>query len=964
MLDDSHPLTLEIDSLRSAVARFQDEAHNASVKLQRFSFDSSNAQDRIYLLERENEVLRHELDILRTNPHPDSTLESHPAAQRSQELTLTLRKLSDKLSLTEQALQSRTSELAHANSEVTKSRAAIEGAYALAAQIRGREEEGKVRERDLERRIMEAEEETKMSDLVVNEYADLVRSLEGRRTDGPPSNSSAGTMVDGLSQGKLGLQRLFNDFTSESEKLQAEVTRLQGALAEAESRCEAERKGAEADRVLLAQTQHELETLRLEDKTASKMVSRYMQFSQVSTNALQVSLNTLQTRHSATIDTLTSQITDLSRQLHSSEATAEKLRTTLDELGRDIMREAFGRRREIALRLRLVTREQVLNDGLERLVRRLSEASEKQQVDADILGRILEDSQALLASVSGSEEVNSEMGSLARIVAAENAVRGLIEELGAEKERRLFLETQSLIHGQQKVMPQNGSANGHIDHTEPEKSLPQTPAEKPAFEVHNSDLASPLPSSASSPAPAPPAPEGVSSREEQLPTLDPVSIIPAGFTIPVLESRVEEEIHEIILPPKAETSPKIASSTTDTLTSSIPQSVVPQATLSLEVDIPPSQVSPPSETSKLFEATVFVDSDHDTTLPVPLPLVAKVEPVPAEQIETSPVPENPHPLLAELHKVSKRYDDLQRAFRDCHLALQGLRKQKSGTLPEHLFQTAVDRLDDYTEDARVELEIRVADEALMMQGYETMLSLPSTVSTPILTGQSSIHSRTVSEELGTTTPTRNELETQIHAFVSGSDPVVHKARQKLEHKLADVQHDIAKLKLVIYEESDTVEQSEVDHVPSPSPSQKSGWASWLSSSPSRPSASTPAPTFGDVMTTPRLRHASSINRLRQRQFSATKDDNTFSSLGLKIAMPSIGSSSSGFRVASFSQHSSPSPTQRNRTVSMLGLGGGPARGPGVSTVLSPSSVSLGSLSRSTSTYNIAAVESGSDEEIE
>lgn len=177
----------------------------------------------------------------------------------------------------------RTTELAHVTSEVAKSRLTVEGAYALAARTRGREEEGKVRERELEMKIRELKEEIKMEDLVVKEYADLVRSLEGRNgttahaeSASIHSNGSSATLVDGISEGKAGLQRLFAEFSGESERLHAEVEQLKGELAATHSQLEAERKGSEADRTLLASLQKELHMLKVEDKSAAAMVSRYM----------------------------------------------------------------------------------------------------------------------------------------------------------------------------------------------------------------------------------------------------------------------------------------------------------------------------------------------------------------------------------------------------------------------------------------------------------------------------------------------------------------------------------------------------------------------------------------------------------------------------------------------------------------------------------------------------------------
>lgn len=259
----------------------QDEAHSASLKLQRFSFDASVAQDRVIKLEQENALLKTELAILRANPHPDLSPTSHPAVLQSQELTLSLRRLSDKLSLTEQTLLERTTELTHVTSELAKSNLTIEGAYALAARTRGREEDGKVRERALEMKIRELKEEVKMEDLVVKQYADLVRSLEGRNSSvnaEPTSlhNNSSATLVDGISEDKVGLQKLFAEFSAQFEPLQAEVEKLKGELAVSNMRLEAERKGAETDHKLLAAAQKELQMLNIEDKSAAAMVSRYM----------------------------------------------------------------------------------------------------------------------------------------------------------------------------------------------------------------------------------------------------------------------------------------------------------------------------------------------------------------------------------------------------------------------------------------------------------------------------------------------------------------------------------------------------------------------------------------------------------------------------------------------------------------------------------------------------------------
>jgi len=180
--------------------------------------------------------------------------------------------------------------LTNAQSELAKAKQDAQGAFELASRIRGREEEGLLRERELERKVKAAEEEKRMADLVVSEYADLVRALEGRKssmsskspsvaehgTVNGSSSSPTPTLVDSYREGQKGLQKLLGEFSVESERLEAKIASLERELAEVETKWEAERKTAELDRKLLATVQAELVKIRIDDKTAAKMVSRYM----------------------------------------------------------------------------------------------------------------------------------------------------------------------------------------------------------------------------------------------------------------------------------------------------------------------------------------------------------------------------------------------------------------------------------------------------------------------------------------------------------------------------------------------------------------------------------------------------------------------------------------------------------------------------------------------------------------
>jgi hypothetical protein len=185
-----------------------------------------------------------------------------------QELALALRRVSDKITLTENTLLQRTAELTDARSDLARAAHTADGAYGLAARMRAREEAAKARERELELKARASDEERKLADLVVQEYADLVRNIEGR-----PSTT---TLVDTLQDAKSNLHRIMTAFSTESESLHATVTQLNAQVSDLQMTLDAERLTASHDRTLLSQTKTELDKLDLEDQTAAKMVTRYM----------------------------------------------------------------------------------------------------------------------------------------------------------------------------------------------------------------------------------------------------------------------------------------------------------------------------------------------------------------------------------------------------------------------------------------------------------------------------------------------------------------------------------------------------------------------------------------------------------------------------------------------------------------------------------------------------------------
>ncbi|KAF5378353.1 hypothetical protein D9615_008769 [Tricholomella constricta] len=1037
VINETHPLASELSSLRAA-----DEAYSSSVKLQRQSLEAANAHDRVVHLERANELLRSELAVLRAHPHPDASPQAHPAALQVQQLTLSLRRLSDKLSLAEEALLERTTELAHATEEAAKAKLTADSAYELAARTRGREEAGKLRELELEWKVKAAEEAVKMSDLVVNEYADLVRSLASKAGAGSTSDlqSSSPALLDGrvqnggaklmdsLSEGKLGLQRLLSEFSAETEKLQKGLLQAQTELAVSEAKRDAETKNTEQCRVELAQAQFELQQLKIDDNAAAKMVSRYMKFSQKSTDTLQDAMTALKTRHTATVDTLSAQLLELSSRLQFVESQSEKLRQALDELGGEMAKEAYCRRREVALRIRMVNREEKLREELERWVLRAEEALERKNAEPQgVQDRMILDARAILSDTLGGSSSTSS-GSVARLITAQNAVESLTAELELETTRRLELEkllADTVIKAPDDLTAVNGDATAHfkplsrplpasyesptLHAVVPSESPPSVPLAVDAKDLEESkpwpkdelpirpdvlapDLAPALDAIADgdhTSTAGKTSPNGIPHRPPQLsinmtspdtflpeggeempgasssPLVDapngtPVTLSGMPTDAPLAQTPIDESSPPVatvqLVGPGLDTEPSRPSPGSDVIPSAAEREV--NSSTVVEQVLPDAE--PPLEDDQKTEESVRLDHEAAHSLPAETqdetqqlepvsvpggkPPSSSTSPVLAQNVKPSshaplvaihleiPQPLS-HRLLAELTKAKHRYDELQRALRDCHLALETLSgsvsapldsKPTSGIVPPEVLRTALQRLNDYTEDARVELEIRVADEALVARGYETLLSIPGALSSSASATPSFEEDDSLSH---------SDVERQVEDFVSGADPSVDKALRSLTRKLEDIQHDIAALKRFVHDE---VVSPSSPPLTGPSTARSgsggSGWASWIRSSPASPASSSrsglgsangPAPTFGNVMTTPRLRHSPSLNfqgrRVPSSGNSSQAAKDPFASLGLRIPMPS------------FVQHTSAQrPQIRSRTLStmyMLGLGARRPTGP-------------------------------------
>jgi hypothetical protein len=492
-------------------------------------------------------------------------------------------------------------------------------------------------------------------------------------------------------------------------------------------------------------------------------------------------------------------------------------------------------------------------EALRRWVRRTQETRVKEDVPMEQrLDSIVSDAGDLLALVDGAAPCDDEMqdtdistGSMARIVAARDTVSALVEELQLETERRMQLERvlgRAEVDEEGRMIP----PPAHEPPTPPPKFEPVNIATEVIPEVVKVDAAT-------SPIclPSPKAPFHVLEASPEEP--GSLAVTPADFPLD--------------LPPIQPT----------------PHEREPTAIITLHHPAPRSAISSPAFLSPRSSPSPSIptqENSYATTSPGSLALqdstLASTNGFNTTKSTASSIshlsskPPSP-PLLAELGDTKTRYDELQRSFRDCHLALRELGQTLQAlptttSLPTTALQTIFARLDDFSEDVRVEVEIRITDEERIARGYATLLSVPGAI-----TSEAEVQ----------------DVERAVRAFVDGSDAAVARALNQFSRKRDDLEHDIAALKLAIHEapQQQTQTQLQPESRPTtPASGLTANNASWTSlaaglftGGSSRPAS--PSPTFGSVVTSLRGRRVVSSSdgspgplAALQRQFRIAMPD--------------------------------------------------------------------------------------------
>lgn len=650
-------------------------------------------------------------------------------------------------------------------------------------------------------------------------------------------------------------------------------------------------------------------------------------------------------RYAATVATMTAEVAALQKALAFERQQSVRLRNALDELSEDISREAYGRRREISLRLALLAREESLQETLSRWVRKARESLESIDIGSgdtealtkiqELFYRIILDAGGIIYTIYGETPPDEvPLGMSARVILAEHTVANLNRELQVELDKRMALvrELASANTGpplseslaevstnpHQAPIPPSPSSkrnplliqidpmptklNGSIDKSatgDPSQFLspspievsPQSSTPTNAFSSFQASIPVPVtaPSSGHIPSDATQAPADPDHPNDTLtstititPSIVSHTEITPPSTVVHAEPYEEPKSDAGIVGPSLASEPQIPTGNT--------QQSLSEPSSTNSITFPSSDAHNDSDTSRQSEAmAVIVQAPTISTLSLQTHSSSSIS-------REAPLQQS-HPTLARLRGTKHRYNSTQRGFRDCHLALKSLKETVMAPPAADTsvtIQKAVERLDDFNEDARVELEIRIADEERLVAGYVALLSIPGAISDEI---------------------NEADLDEQIRAFADGTDQAVEKNVQQFTSKLEDLQHDIACIKMYVHE------NSAGDDSPASAAKVLPGWSSWTAGllTPSRPVS--PSPTFGSVMTSPRLRHSSSFSRSpKQSAESLRPSSDLLSNLGLRIAMPShaIPASSSPS-----SRNSTSRLDSRSRTISglhILGLG--------------------------------------------
>ena len=254
-----------------------------------------------------------------------------------------------------------------------------------------------------------------------------------------------------------------------------------------------------------------------DDASAAKVVERYMTFTQKTHKTMHMHIEALRARSAATQNSLRKEILDLRTRLNASRDQAVRLAAAMDESSESVAREMAGRRREVALRLRMIAEDEQRGRKVEKWldrVRRAREGAEGAVLEPDRLEVLLDEGveaveiksekrkawKGILGRKRAPSIVDPDEESVTRVLLAEELVNTLVKDLQSETERRMDLERQRIGWITREALSQPGVQNDTREEPEQEGELmfDAGDAENKAEVVDTSPSESPLPSPAAS----------------------------------------------------------------------------------------------------------------------------------------------------------------------------------------------------------------------------------------------------------------------------------------------------------------------------------------------------------------------------------------------------------------------------------------------------------------------------------
>ncbi|CED84499.1 hypothetical protein [Phaffia rhodozyma] len=678
-MEVDHPLIQELVTLRQALLKYQEAAHQSGLNLQGSRLDATILSDELKSIRYTYSLLKTEVETLRANPSP--SIPSNESLTLRQ-LSLAHRKLSLLLDETEERLRERTDEWVN------------ERAY------RGRAEG----------------------------LLDDFRRRERKRM-----GQEIGLIVDKK--------------PDEEESENYEVEDLRKEL-------DRERARGDEERSQRSELEIELDRRKREDRSASAVVERYMAFSQSSSLSLHSSLEKLRTRHTATVTTLQAENEKLAYDLSIERERNRSLLRSLGDAGKEAGREAEGRRREIGLRLNALAREERILELIRRwsskarlALSRLDQPSSANETSSfppnAVVSELLQEASQILPpsparptstsffpSILGiaprvSLELKADAVSpeAAKVFLAEDLVGGLIKELGEEREKRIMLERREW-----ELFGCEGLDEGYDSGSK-------------------ADLVEPL-----------------------KPDVEPDRMEGSGGLSLKKEKKEEEKTESVIEDSAFEPG---SLNTLDLNRSSSMSSISTLASV-------PSFGAPLPTTT----ITTTTTTTTEPTLPVP-------------SLETN-LPSDVHPLIPLLDSSPVQYQAIQHSFLlisgSIRTQIQSLSTQLNQTsnagdgddrqerlIPQEVLRSALERLEDITEDARVELEIWGDDRKRIAEGYKVGLGL----------GLDSIGPE---KRKGKQSGGNSSLEKEVQAFLEGKGK---RGLDVFQRRLEDLEWDLAAIKSAI-----------------------------------------------------------------------------------------------------------------------------------------------------------------------